>query len=193
MVISVPWPPTPPPPAPHSVPPKLGSWDSCRRTSSTRCRVRWPFRLGRDLQCLPTSSRHIFLNPPEPILLPRSTDMTHSTGQTEPRGDSQDRRTGPSPPAGWSSLSTRAMEWFENPQKKPTLYPGGCGAGDEAFSSSSWGYFCGWSACFGPHSGSPQMSEKTAAVKTPLPPWQSSDLRRQRGQPYLWGGERKRA
>lgn len=58
--------------------------------------------------------------------------------------------------------------------------PGDCGAGDEAFSSScwgcSWGYFCGCSACFRPHSGSPPMSEKTAAVKRPLPPWQSSGL-----------------
>lgn len=69
--------------------------------------------------------------------------------------------------------------------------PGGCGAGGEAFSSSrcgrSWGYFCGCSAGSGPDCGSPQMSEKTAGVKTPLPPWQSSGLRRQRGQPYSVG------
>lgn len=43
--------------------------------------------------------------------------------------------------------------------------PGDGGAGGEDISSSSrgrsWGDFCGCSACFGPHSGSPQMSEKT--------------------------------
>lgn len=83
------------------------------------------------------------------------------------------------------------------PGKGPTRYPGERGTGDEALSSScrcgSWGYFGGCSACSGPHSGSPQKSEKTAAVRTPLPPWQSSGLWLQRRGPHLRGGEREHA
>lgn len=71
-------------------------------------------------------------------------------------------------------LSTGARGWYEDTQEAK-LYPGDCRAGDEAFSSSFWGYFC-FSAYFGPYSGSPRMSEKTVAIKTSLSPWQSSDL-----------------
>lgn len=77
---------------------------------------------------------------------------------------------------GMGGLSTGAVEWLGTPIKKAGLYPGDCGAGDAVFSSSCWGCSCGSSACFGPHSGSPQMPEKTAGVMTPLPPWQSSGL-----------------
>lgn len=70
------------------------------------------------------------------------------------------------------------MGWFEG-TRKAKLYPEDRRAGGEAFSSSFWG--CSWgdfgcSACFGPHFGSPQMTEKTVAIKTSLSPWQSSDL-----------------
>lgn len=91
-------------------------------------------------------------------------------------------------------LNPGAVEWMGNPVKKAGgLYPGGCGAGDEVSSSSCWGGSCGCSAGFGPHSGGPPTSEKTAGVRTPLPPWQSSGLGLQRGQPHLWGAGRKQA